>query len=78
MISLDLKNSQQLNLVFKTIGEKEMVLYTVTADLTIKEITNPVTFDITVKGNTATTAFKVDRTKYDIKYGSGIFLWFRR
>jgi hypothetical protein len=41
--------------------------------LTIKNSTHPVAFDITVNGNTATTAFKVDRTKYDIKYGSGSF-----
>jgi hypothetical protein len=40
--------------------------------LTIKD-KHPVAFDITVNGNTATTAFKVDRTKYDIKYGSGSF-----
>ena len=61
------------NLVFKTISGKGKGLYTVTADLTIKGITNPITFDITVKGNTATTTLKVDRTKYDIKYGSGSF-----
>ncbi|WP_281232349.1 YceI family protein [Flavobacterium gelatinilyticum] len=60
-------------LVFKTIGAKSADVYTVTADLTIKGITKPVTFDITVNGNTATTAFKVDRTKYDIKYNSGNF-----
>ena len=60
-------------LVFKTIAAKSKTLYTVTADLTIKDKTNPVTFDITVNGNTATTAFNVDRTKYDIKYGSGSF-----
>lgn len=60
-------------LVFKTIGAKTTDVYTVNADLTIKGITKPVTFDITVAGNTATTAFKVDRTKYDIKYNSGNF-----
>ncbi|MFC0080074.1 YceI family protein [Flavobacterium procerum] len=60
-------------LVFKTIGAKSTDVYTVTADLTIKGITKPVTFDITVSGNTATSAFKIDRTKYDIKYGSGSF-----
>lgn len=60
-------------LVFKTIAAKGNGVYTVTADLTIKAKTNPVTFDITVKGDTATTAFKVDRTKYDIKYGSKSF-----
>ncbi|MNF42080.1 hypothetical protein D3C84_231220 [compost metagenome] len=60
-------------LVFKKIAAKGKDVYTVTADLTIKGKTNPVTFDITVAGNTATTALKVDRTKYDIKYGSGSF-----
>ncbi|MNS62500.1 hypothetical protein D3C72_955650 [compost metagenome] len=60
-------------LIFKKIAAKGKDVYTVTADLTIKGKTNPVTFDITVAGNTATTALKVDRTKYDIKYGSGSF-----
>lgn len=60
-------------LVFKTIAAKANNVYTVTADLTIKDKTNPITFDMTVNGNTATTALKIDRTKYDIKYGSGSF-----
>ena len=57
-------------LVFKSIGEKSKNVYTVTADLTIKEITNPIQFEIIVDGDKATTALKVDRTKYDIKYAS--------
>lgn len=60
-------------LVFKNIAAKANNTYTVTADLTIKGKTNPVTFDISVDGNTATTNLKIDRTKYDIKYGSGSF-----
>jgi polyisoprenoid-binding protein YceI len=61
-------------LVFKKIGTtKTANLYVVTADLTIKGITKPVTFNLTVNDNNATTAFKVDRTKYDIKYNSGNF-----
>ena len=60
-------------LVFKTVAAKGKNIYAITADLTIKNSTHPVAFDITVNGNTATTAFKVDRTKYDIKYGSGSF-----
>ncbi|MBF2707845.1 YceI family protein [Flavobacterium soyangense] len=60
-------------LVFKKIGSKSPNVYTVIADLTIKGITNPVTFDITVAENSATTKFMVDRTKYDIKYGSKSF-----
>ena len=57
-------------LVFKKIGAKVKDLYTVTADLTIKGITKPVTFDIAVNEKTATATFNVDRTKYDIKYNS--------
>ncbi|MBO9730840.1 MAG: YceI family protein [Chitinophaga sp.] len=51
--------------------------YEVTGNLTIKGITNPVTFPATVivAGNklTAKAAIKVDRTKYNIKYGSKSF-----
>lgn len=57
-------------LVFKTIATKAADTYTVTADLTIKGITKPVTFDITTTANSATTTFMIDRTKYDIKYNS--------
>lgn len=60
-------------LVFKTIGEKSNGVYAVTADLTIKGITHPIKFELTVNGNMASTTLKVDRTKYDIKYGSGSF-----
>ncbi|WP_445715767.1 YceI family protein [Flavobacterium sp.] len=60
-------------LVFKTIGEKSNGVYAVTADLTIKGITHPIKFELTVDGNMASTTLKVDRTKYDIKYGSGSF-----
>ena len=60
-------------LVFKTIGDKGNGVYTITADLTIKASTNPVTFDLNVANNTAKTTLIVDRTKYDIKYGSGSF-----
>ncbi len=49
----------------------------VTADVTIKGITHPVTFMATTQESngviTATADVAVDRTKYDIKYGSGSF-----
>lgn len=47
--------------------------YVVAGDLTIKGKTNPIKFILTVNGDTASTTLKVDRTKYDIKYGSGSF-----
>ncbi|GAB3251489.1 YceI family protein [Larkinella harenae] len=49
----------------------------VTGDLTIKGITHPVTFPVTVNvaGNTLTATGKatINRAKYDIKYGSKSF-----
>lgn len=74
--SEDFFNTDKFNtstLVFKKIAAKANGVYTVTADLTIKGITNPVTFDLSVKGNKASTVVKIDRTKYDIKYGSKSF-----
>jgi polyisoprenoid-binding protein YceI len=51
--------------------------YEMTANLTIKGITTPVTFPATltmVNGKMVTTAeIKFDRTKYDIKYRSGSY-----
>jgi polyisoprenoid-binding protein YceI len=57
-------------LVFKKVRVKAPNVYNVTGDLTIKGITKPITFDLATTKNTAATAFKVDRTKYDIKYNS--------
>jgi len=47
--------------------------YEVTANLTIKEKTNPVTFDISVYGSKATANVKIDRTLFDVRYGSTSF-----
>ena len=47
--------------------------YNVTGDLTIKGITHPVSFEMTVNKAGAVANLKVDRTKYDIKYGSASF-----
>ena len=58
---------------FKTITAKSKGVYTVTADLTIKGKTNPVKFDLAVGAKSASTKFNIDRTKYDVKYGSGSF-----
>ncbi len=55
----------------------KVLRYTVNGDLTIKGITKPTTFDVQVKdlGDKAEVyAFiKVDRTNYEIKYGSKNF-----
>ncbi|WP_047545085.1 YceI family protein [Psychroserpens sp. Hel_I_66] len=47
--------------------------YKVTGDLTIKGNTNPITFDMIVTDDTATANLKVDRSKYDVRYGSPSF-----
>lgn len=47
--------------------------YEVTANLTIKGQTNPVNFEMSVYGSKATANVKIDRAKYDIRYGSGSF-----
>ena len=67
------ENFPTAGLVFKTIATKDKNNYTVTADLTIKGITNQITFDINVNGSSATTKLVINRAKYDIKYGSGSF-----
>ncbi len=60
-------------LVFKSLKAFNKNSYTVTGDLTIKGITKEVTFVITILENKATATLKVDRTKFDIKYGSSSF-----
>ncbi|WP_299224929.1 YceI family protein [uncultured Psychroserpens sp.] len=47
--------------------------YKVSGDLTIKGKTNPVVLDMVIDENTASAKFKVDRTKFDIRYGSASF-----
>lgn len=61
------------SLVFTSVEASGKNSYTVTADLTIKGITEPVTFDLSVYGSKATAALKVDRAKYNVRYGSGSF-----
>ncbi|TDT39602.1 polyisoprenoid-binding protein YceI [Maribacter spongiicola] len=60
-------------LVFTSVKAMNDNSYTVTGDLTIKGITKPVTLVVSMFENKATATMKVDRTKFDIKYGSGSF-----
>ncbi len=46
---------------------------TVTGDLTIKKATHPVTFDVVKDGDTYTAEITIDRSKYDVRYGSSSF-----
>jgi polyisoprenoid-binding protein YceI len=47
--------------------------YKITADLTIKGITKSIKFDASIYGKKATANLKVDRTQFNVKYGSGSF-----
>ena len=64
-------------LTIKKVTLKSGNNYDVVADFAIKGITNEVTFPAVITKDaanlTATAAFKINRTKYDIKYRSGNF-----
>ena len=47
--------------------------YNVMGDLTIKGITKPIEFPVSIYGNKANANIKIDRTQFDIRYGSGSF-----
>lgn len=46
---------------------------TVSGELTIKGITHPVEFEGTKTGNVFEASITIDRTKYNVRYGSGKF-----
>lgn len=60
-------------LKFKKVKEVKPNFYEVTADLTIKGKTSEVKFNAKLKNESFTGTLTFDRTKYDIKYGSGSF-----
>ena len=60
-------------LVFKDVKSTGKNSYAVTGDLTIKGIKDPVSFDISIYGSKATASVKIDRTKFDVRYGSTSF-----
>ncbi len=46
---------------------------TVTGNLTIKDKTESVSFEVLEKGNTYTAKMEIDRSKFDVRYGSDSF-----
>lgn len=60
-------------LVFTEVSTSGKNAYDVTGDLTIKGKTNKVNFKISIYGSKATASLKVDRAKYDVRYGSTSF-----
>ena len=66
-------NFPTANLSFTKVVSSTKNSYNITADLTIKGITQPIMFDASVYGKKATANLKIDRTKFNVKYGSGSF-----
>lgn len=66
-------NHPTSSLVFTKVKPTGKNSYEVTGDLTIKGITKPVTFDVSIYGSKATATMKIDRAQYDVRYGSGSF-----
>ena len=66
-------NHPTAKLVFNEVEASGKNAYNVIGDLTIKGKTNPVNFTMSIYGNKATASLKIDRTKYDVKYGSTSF-----
>jgi polyisoprenoid-binding protein YceI len=60
-------------LVITKVTKQKGNTYDVTADLTIKGKTHPVNFTTEISQTTGKASIKVDRTLYDVRYGSGKF-----
>ena len=60
-------------LVFTNVKATGKNSYEVIGDLTIKGITKPITFDLSIYGSKATATMKVDRAQYNMKFRSGSF-----
>ena len=63
----------EATLVFTSVEAKGSGLYAVTGDFTIKGKTNPATFDLQISEGSATAKVVIDRSLYDIRYGSSSF-----
>lgn len=69
----DTANAKTATIVIKNAKKVKGDNYKVTGDLTIKGKTAPISFDAVANKDKATANVVFDRTKYDIKYGSGKF-----
>ncbi|MCF4102466.1 YceI family protein [Gillisia sp. M10.2A] len=68
-----IENHPTSKLVITNVSKKSNSTYGVVANLTIKEETHPITFDLKWNENSASTSLTIDRSKYNVRYGSGSF-----
>ncbi len=66
------ENHPTSTLVIKS-GNKTQEGYYINGDITIKGTTEPISFLLKMNGNNATANLKIDRTKFNVRYGSGSF-----
>ncbi|VAV85762.1 Rhodanese-like domain protein [hydrothermal vent metagenome] len=67
------KTHPTATLVFNKVKHLGKNSYSVTGDLTIKGITNSINFEISIYGKKASASLKIDRAKYNVRYGSTSF-----
>ncbi|MCB7481065.1 YceI family protein [Christiangramia sediminis] len=60
-------------LVITSAAAKGNGKYGIVGDLTIKNETHPITFDLEMNRDSASTQLTIDRSKYNVRYGSGSF-----
>ena len=65
-------NHPTANLVISS-AKRNGGLYTVTGTITIKGVSEPITFDLGIKEQIATASLTINRTLFGIRYGSGSF-----
>jgi polyisoprenoid-binding protein YceI len=61
------------SIIFTNVKSTGKNSYEVTGDITIKGKTDSVTLDVSIYGNKANASLKIDRTKFNVKYGSTSF-----
>ncbi|SDS62931.1 YceI family protein [Gramella sp. MAR_2010_147] len=66
-------NHPTAKLVITSAASKGDGKYGIVGDLTIKDETHPITFDLEMSGDSAMTHLTIDRSKYNVRYGSGSF-----
>ena len=66
---IDVNNYKTAAMTFKDVKTTD-VGYLINADLTIKEITKEISFEMAVSKNSAKANLKIDRTQFNITYKS--------
>lgn len=67
------ENHPEATLMLTSVKATGKNAYNAKGKLTIKGKTNPVEFTIAIYGSKANATVKVDKSKYDVRYGSGSF-----